>query len=207
MEKFKLVADIKNPVVECHQLNLPIEKDIDFQVADGYTIKEGKHRYLHSRPVSDTTLKYFYDLFYYKVTPLLFSDPKIFQTWPVTPRTVLEQTEMVINIFKDEIGWDQGPHEDPKVFFCSGVIHLQDCEQGTTFDDSGIEPYTAPTKKGYGAFWLNSHHSKHRVPRVTKERMGYLIMVKWKCLEPFNFTGDNYGAGSTFEINYDDFYK
>jgi hypothetical protein len=207
MEKFKLAPHIDNPVVECQQLNLPIEKNIDLQIVDGYTTPDGKHRYLHSGGISDATVKYFRDIFYYKVTPLLFSHPNFFNTWPIVPRTVLEKTDITITVFKDEIGWYQPEHEDPKVFFCSGVIHLQDCEQGTTFVNSPDKIYTAPTQKGYGAFWLNSHVSKHHVPIVTKERMGYLLMIRWTALEPFNFTGKAYGAGDSFMIDFDDFYR
>jgi hypothetical protein len=37
--------------------------------------------------------------------------------------------------------------------------------------------------------------------------MGYLLMIRWTALEPFNFTGKAYGAGDSFMIDFDDFYR
>ena len=85
---------------------------------------------------------------------------------------------------------------------------MQDCEQGTTFiDKQNNITYQAPVKKYSGAFWLNSHYSHHYVEKVTKERMGYLIIMPWTCFEPYNFSGDSYGAGGSFMIDFEDFYK
>jgi hypothetical protein len=120
----------------------------------------------------------------------------------------LNNTKVNVAVFKDDIGWYQPLHDDPKVFFLSGVLHMQDCEQGTVFvDKDNIEIYQAPTKKFSGAFWLNAHYGMHRVDTVTKERYGYLIVVPWHCFEPFNFSGETYGAGGSFMIDFDEFYR
>ena len=208
METLKLVEGISHPIVECHDLECIIPDDVNFTIAESYTTSEGKHRHLYSVGLNGKLSTYFHGLIYQKIVPLLFADKTFFHTWPVTPKTIFKNTDLNLSIFKDDIGWSQGLHEDPKVFLLSGVVHLQDCEQGTTFIDSHNNiTYTAPTKKFSGAFWLNAHGARHYVDKVTKERMGYLIVMPWKCFEPYNFAGNHFGATASNTINFRDFYQ
>lgn len=209
METIKLVPNLEHPVVECHDLVLEMPTNGDLTIKSGYTTAEGNTRALGKyADISDNIKSYFDHLIYYKIIPLIFGHPNFFRTWPVLPKTVLDNTQVTISVFKDDIGWYQGPHEDPKVFFLSGVVHAQDCDQGTKFIDRWEQiTYEAPTKKFSGAFWSNSHGSTHRVDKTVTGRYGWLIAVKWTCLEPFNFSGKNYGAGGSFDIDFNDFYK
>lgn len=206
MEYFKLISEMYNPIVEC-ELDCPIPSGVNLQVNDGYTTVEGKHRLINDGEIDLYIKNYFNNIFYYRIVPLLFSHPCFYHTYPIIPKTIKNSTHLNVCVFKDEVGWNQGSHEDPKVFFCSGVIHLQDCEQGTYFKSgSGLE-YRAPTKKFQGAFWSNSHDSRHSVEEVTKERYGYLITVSWTFLQPHNFAGQEFVKKDfEFPIDYDEFY-
>lgn len=183
METFTLVPDIPNPVVECHNLNLPIPADIEFRHNPGYDTTDGYKRYVGDAigPDDDKTL-YFTDMMRNNVMPLLHSHERFNWSWPISLQTLLDNTNIKVSIVKDEVGFHQGKHEDPRIFVISGILHLQDCEQGTYFTNG---EYTAPTKKFSGAFWSNSQWSHHLVPKVTSERLAYLVIAQWKFLPGF----------------------
>jgi len=181
METFTLVPNIPNPVVECHNLNLPTPPDGPWVADSGYTTSTGHQRYVRPDigPLDPLSL-HFTDMMRNTVMPLLHSHKRFNWSWPISLQTLIKHTAVKVSLIKDEIGWYQGKHEDPRIFVISGILHLQDCEQGTYFSDGN---YTAPTKKFSGAFWLNSHWSYHEVPVVTSERIAYLVIAQWEFLE------------------------
>lgn len=181
METFTLVPDIHNPIVECHNLNLPIPNNPNFIKNEGYATQDGHNRFV-ADPYSDTDpIKlYFKNMMYENIVPLFFQHPRFNWSWPIKMETLIKNTDVSVTLIKDEIGFSQGRHEDPRVFVASGVLHLQDCEQGTNFENG----YVAPTKKFSGAFWANTQVSYHWVEKVTSERMAYLVIAQWKFL-PF----------------------
>jgi hypothetical protein len=183
MEIFSLVPNITNPVVECHNLNLPIPTNPNFNRNGGYDANDGYHRFVGNPylPEDDVSL-YFKNMFYQSIVPLFFQHERFEWTWPIKMETLINNTDVNVTLIKDEIGFSQGRHEDPRIFVASGVLHLQDCEQGTTFESG----YVAPTKKFSGSFWANNQWSHHWVEKVTSERMAYLVIAQWKFL-PFYF--------------------
>ena len=181
MASFNLVPNQYNPIVECFDLELPQETNPKFTINEGYTTSDNYKRYT-GRPYGRATAQgdYFTNIMHNNIMPLLVSHPHFRWSWPISLQTLIETTQIKVTLFKDEIGWWQGKHEDPRIFAVSGVVHLQDCNQGTTFTQDG---YQAPTKKGTGAFWANCQWSHHEVPVVTAERMGYLVIAQWKFLD------------------------
>lgn len=191
MTQLSLVPNLNHPVVECYNLNIPIDHSENWVENTGYRTTNGYKRYLIDTVRPETQL-WIDNLVKTKIYPLIFSHPCFRNTWPVLPKTMIDNTWIQINKFKDEIGWYQPLHEDPKVFLLSGIIHMQDCDQGTAFHDDYKEiRYTAPTKKLSGAFWANTQYSHHSVQTVTKERSGYLILAVWKNFEPLSFNYPN----------------
>ena len=182
METYTLIPNIPNPIVECHNLELPIPINPIFRHNPGYDTPDNYKRLVSDVP--ENAHEYFNTLVYDKILPLVFKHERFFWSWPINMETFKQTTEVTTTLVKDEIGWQQGKHEDPRIFTLTGVLHLQDCEQGTHFTDSG---YTAPTKKFSGAFWVNSQNSYHLVNKVTSERMAYMVIAKWKFL-PGNYT-------------------
>jgi hypothetical protein len=180
METFTLVPNLPNPIVECHNLNLPIPTNAEFSHNSGYDTTDGHKRYVAKTfDHNDAKISYFTDMMYNNVIPLLHSHERFNWSWPIKLETLLDNIIIKVSLVKDEIGFQQPKHEDPRTFVISGILHLQDCEQGTYFTDS---QYTAPTKKFSGAFWSNSQRSYHLVPKVTSERLAYLVIVQWKSL-------------------------
>lgn len=180
METFTLVPDAPNPIVECHNLNLPIPNGIEFKHAPGYDTSDGFRRFLGPAiGPDDTETTYFTDMMRNTVLPLLHSHERFNWSWPIKLQTLLDHTDIKVSVIKDEVGFSQNKHEDPRIYVVSGVLHLQDCEQGTYFEQA---KYTAPTKKFSGAFWSNSQWSHHLVPKVTSERLAYIVIAQWKFL-------------------------
>ena len=180
METFTLVPNLPNPIVECHNLNLPVLREVEFKQDPGYNTADGYTRYVGpSLGKYDVETIYFNDMMRNTVMPLLYSHERFNWTWPISLQTLLDHTTVKVTLIKDEIGFWQGKHEDPKIFVISGILHMQDCEQGTYFTAAD---YTAPTKKFSGAFWSNSQWSHHEVPVVTSERLAYLVIVQWTFL-------------------------
>jgi hypothetical protein len=187
METLNLVPNMLNPIVECFNLDLPTLPDFmsKFEEDPGYRTSDGFRRFTIRNSSTNPLLtedqhNYFKDLFYNRVLHLLFSHENYRMTYPISYRTFVDCTDLNATLFKDEIGWEQGCHEDPRIFAASGVFHLQDCNEGTYFPQRG--GYEAPTKKFSGAFWANNLWSEHLVRKVTSERMGYLVTLQWKFL-------------------------
>jgi len=191
MEKYHIVPDIPQIIVECRDLEFPILEQPNFIVQDGYTTVEGKKRYCNGTNISDNILEYFSNLVYKKVIPCAFTHKQFVTSWPISPQIILKNTKINVIMFQDEIGWHQSVHEDPKIYFMSGVVHAQDSDQGTTFCYGSLLPtYIAPSQQYTGSFWVNGHYSQHYVSTTTKQRMGYLITVAWTCFEPYDFSGE-----------------
>lgn len=187
MEILNLVPKMPNPIVECFDLDLPVLENLDnkFEEDIGYRTEDGFKRYTVRNSSTSPLLSvdqhnYFKSLFYDRVLHLLFTHENYRMTYPISYRTFVDCTDLNVTMFKDEVGWSQGCHEDPRIFAASGVLHLQDCNEGTYFPQRG--GYTAPIKKFSGAFWANNLWSEHMVNKVTSERMGYLITLQWKFL-------------------------
>jgi len=184
MEEFKLVPDLDNPVVECYNLDLPLPPEpLNFIESDRYSDADTHGKRLHAD--YKVPRQYFKNLVYNHVAPLLFEHPRFAWSWPITMANFIEATDINVTLFKDCVGWSQPMHEDPRIYVVSGVLHLQDCEQGTHFRSAG---YVAPTRKFSGAFWVNAQWSQHWVPEVTSERVAYIVIAQWKFL---------YGRGVT----------
>lgn len=183
MSAFNLVPNIHNPIVECHDLDLPIPINPNFKRNEGYATSDNHYRFVGD-PYSDTddVTLYFRNMFCQNIVPLFFQHQRFQWSWPINMQTLINNAEVNTTLFKDEVGFSQARHEDPRVFVASGVLHLQDCEQGTTFESG----YVAPTKKFSGSFWANTQLSHHWVEKVTSERMAYLVIAQWKFL-PFDF--------------------
>jgi len=181
METYTLVPNLPNPIVECHNLNLPIQENINFKHNSGYDTPDNYKRFVAN--VDENVLIYFTSLVYDKILPLIFMHERFVWSWPITMETFKQQTDITVSLIKDEIGWQQNIHEDPRIFPLTGILHLQDCEQGTYFKESN---YTAPTKKFSGAFWANCQNSYHLVNKVTSERLAYMVIATWKSL-PGNY--------------------
>ena len=181
MPSFKL-ANTMNAIVEVHDMDTPILKDPMLRIGEGYTNEEGYNRYISDRREPNID-KYFTDLVHVNILPLLYTHLIFTCDYPLTMKTMIEKTEVGVIMFKDEIGWSQPVHEDPRISIGSGVFHLQDCNEGTYFMHNH---YMAPHKKLSGAFWANMQWSSHKVPKVTAERWGYLIVLKWKDI-PFEY--------------------
>ena len=184
METLTLIPWLSNPVVECHDLVVPINTaHFTFKDSALYDVTDdtGSGKRLMGGYINknDPITKYFTDLMYQKIAPLFFEHPKYQWSWPITLQNFIEATDVRVSLVKDCVGWSQPMHEDPRIYPASGVIHLQDCEQGTHFQNGS---YVAPCKKYSGAFWANNQHSHHWVPKVTSERVAYLVIVQWKFL-------------------------
>jgi hypothetical protein len=176
MPSFKL-ANTSNAIVECYDMDMPILTDPNLRINEGYKNEQGYNRYVSDQQEPNVT-QYFTDLVHKTVIPMLYMNEVFKQDYPITMKTMIEKTNVGVIMFKDEIGWSQSPHEDPRISIGSGVFHLQDCNEGTCFIDG--TGYEAPHKKMSGAFWANMQWSRHKVPTVTAERWGYLIVLKWK---------------------------
>jgi len=183
MENLTLVPDLLNPVVECHDLDLPNPtKEFIFKESTLYDKTDDTGtgtRLTEEIKRNDIIHLYFKDLVYNKIAHLSLEHPKYQWSWPITLQNFIESTEVRVSVVKDSVGWSQPMHEDPRIYPASGIIHLQDCEQGTHFQSGN---YIAPCKKYSGAFWANNQWSQHWVPTVTSERVAYLIIVQWKFL-------------------------
>jgi hypothetical protein len=182
METFTLIPWLPNPVVECHDINLPnTTQEFVFKESVIYdkTDTNGAGKRILCRDIEHNVDLYFRTLVYNKIAPLFFEHPKYQWSWPITLQNFIESTNVNVTVVKDSVGWSQPLHEDPRIYPASGIIHLQDCEQGTHFQS---ENYVAPCKKYSGAFWANNQWSHHWVPTVTSERVAYLVIVQWKFL-------------------------
>ena len=181
MPSFKL-TNTSNAIVECYDMDLPILTDPELRINEGYKNEQGYNRYVSDKQEANIT-EYFTNLVHQTIIPLLYTHKIFIADYPLRMKTMIEKTSVGVIMFKDEIGWTQPPHEDPRISIGSGVFHLQDCNEGTYFIESD---YTAPYKKMSGAFWANMQWSRHKVPVVTAERWGYLIVLKWNDI-PFDY--------------------
>jgi hypothetical protein len=180
METFTLVPNLYNPIVECYNLNVPIPNNTILRPKINHDNETSARRLIGEIIKKDDPITlYFKNILYNQVAPLFVSHEKYHWSWPISVQTFIENTRVTATLFKHEIGWSQSMHEDPRIYAASGVIHLQDCEQGTKFQSNN---YIAPAKKFSGAFWANTQWSHHCLEKVTSERMGYLIIAQWKFL-------------------------
>lgn len=123
--------------------------------------------------------EYIKQIFLDKVLPLLKEHP-LYQGTVLSTLTP-ELIGVGVVICKDQVGWHQSIHVDHPVAHVSGVIHLTDCENSTTFYDSPKGTnivYEAPVKVNSGAFWLNVPSGYHSIGPVTLERNHCLILIK-----------------------------
>lgn len=92
--------------------------------------------------------------------------------YPKDLNELAEQVKFSFNIVNDLPGFRQGAHLDNRLTAASGIINLMDNCVSTQFS-TGIDqlPYwSAPTKEGRGAIWLNTENQWHMVPTVINDR-------------------------------------
>jgi hypothetical protein len=189
---YKLIPLDRHCIVEVNDFPLPeINVDmIDFTETRHGSNSENAKRLFHE--FTDKKInKLFENLVLTKVLPLMKTHPSYNKS---TLSTVADDDMIVVGtIFKDQVGWSQELHTDMPRLLLTGVIHITECIEGTTFYDApdsalkfydppqGLEPvYVAPTKPKTGAFWLNIPTSFHQVNKITVERNHFLFLLTIK---------------------------
>jgi hypothetical protein len=189
---YKLIPLDRHCIVEVNDFPLPeINVDmLDFTETRHGSNSENAKRLFHE--FTDKKInKLFENLVLTKVLPLMKTHPSYNKS---TLSTVADDDMTVVGtIFKDQVGWSQELHTDMPRLLLTGVIHITECIEGTTFYDApdsalkfyeptpGLEPvYVAPTKPKTGAFWLNIPTSFHQVNKITVERNHFLFLLTTK---------------------------
>ena len=175
-------------VVEFHELNLPEPVVLNYIENEAYKqpLANGRRWYGDIIINRDEINVYFNNLIHEVVLPNVveFDDFKI--EYPYGLQFIKNNITVEVSTLKDEIGWMQPFHYDPRIYILAGSFHLQDSESnGTKFYKtppilSDDEPfYIAPSKKNSGACWINTRNSGHSVSRVTSDRFLYLLNGMW----------------------------
>ena len=189
---YKLIPLDRHCIVEVNDFPLP---EINVDMLDFTETKHVSNSENAKRLFYDYTDKkfnrLFEDLVLTKVLPLMETHPLYNKS---TLSTVSNDDMTVVGtIFKDQVGWSQQLHTDMPRLLLTGVVHITECVEGTTFYDApdsalkfyeptpGLEPvYVAPTKPKTGAFWLNIPTSFHQVNKITVERNHFLFLLTTK---------------------------
>jgi hypothetical protein len=197
---YKLIPLDRHCVVEVNDFPLPQINinDINFTESKHHSNSKNAKRlyYPYYRGITATVKEFnkiFQSIILTKVLPLMKTHP----LYNMSLAPTASDDDMIISasITKDQVGWSQNLHTDWTPLVLTGVVHITDCAEGTSFYDvpdsvlkfydppSELEPvYIAPTRAGSGAFWLNIPTSFHQVNKVTVERnhFSFLITIKDK---------------------------
>ena len=189
---YKLIPLDRHCIVEVNDFPLPKINisGIEFTEIRHISNSENAKRLLHEYTDKKFN-KLFENLVLTKVLPLMKTHPSYSKS---TLSTVADD-DMTVGgtIFKDQVGWSQELHIDMPRLLLTGVVHITQCNEGTTFYDApdsalkfyepppGLEPvYVAPTKPRTGAFWLNLPTSFHQVNKITVERNHFFFLLTTK---------------------------
>ena len=182
-------------IVDVSDLDCPLPKDVVWGTAEFYDTKTGHTRDNATyKNYSDVTA-YFTKLIRNYVLPLVREKSLAFKkAYPYTLESLIENLDIGVTLHRDNIGWNQDAHEDPRMNVMAGTIHLQDSDGGGTLFHGNNIPnssipdatvfHTAPSQKFSGSFWFNTPNSYHSVPKVINERVIYLLHVRWKTVKP-----------------------
>jgi hypothetical protein len=195
---YKLIPLDRHCIVEVDNFPLPkidvsaINFTETTHISNSENAKRLYYEYYRGKsPTEKTFNKLFQHEVLNKVLPLMKTHPLYNQSTLAS----ISDDDMVISatIFKDQVGWSQQLHTDRATLLLTGVVHITDCVEGTSFYDApdsalkfyepppGLEPvYIAPTKTKTGAFWLNIPTGFHQVNKVTIERNHFLFLLATK---------------------------
>jgi hypothetical protein len=178
----KLIDQFPNLLImEVHDVALPEIKfdELVYTEADHHTNKmyPGKRYYEdYKNPVGYKVSCLFRDIVFNSIIQPMRYDMR-FKPYEQYLGNLIFGTQ----ICRDDPGWQQQMHIDHPVTLLSGVVHITDTITPTHFyaNSNDTTPiYTAPSKAGSGAFWLNLPNSWHNVPPVTEQRNHIITFVR-----------------------------